>query len=160
MDIQTYIKDAGEIWADIEDRNKNDSSFIKLNVDEQLDFYQKNYHQFTMTFPIVLRYMVQLRQFNKKAFIKFIKKMTSNPYKTELEYCERQADYVKYLYMELTPRYNTNEANDIWKQTYDMLSKEVDAFKKAEENVKQKLEKNNNFNSIEKRKELKEALGF
>jgi DNA-binding MltR family transcriptional regulator len=158
--METYVKDAEEIWAELKNRLKNDKSFRDMDDDSRLEFYQKKHNVFTMAFPIVLRYMVQLRQYHKKAFVKFVKKMTSNPYRSELEYCERQADYVKYLYMELTPRYTMPEAQDIWKQTYDILVKEVDVFKKAEETVKQKLEINNNLNSIEKRKELKEALGL
>jgi hypothetical protein len=158
--METYVNDAEEIWADLKNRLKDDSSFKKLDDDGRLEFYQKNHHTFTMTFPIVLRYMVQLRQYHKKAFIKFIKKMTAHPYRSELEYCERQADYVKYLYMELTPRYTMDKVREIWKQTYDMLKNEVDVFKKAEKTVKEKNEKNNNMNNMEKRKELKEALGF
>jgi hypothetical protein len=158
--METYVNDAEEIWEDLKDKLKNDHSFRAMDDDSRLEFYQKNHHRFTMTFPIVLRYMVQLRQYHKKAFIKFIKKMTAHPYKSELEYCERQSDYVKYLYMELTPRYTMKEAKSIWKQTYDMLAKEVEVFKKAEETVKKKLEKNNSQNNIEKRKELRDVLGF
>jgi hypothetical protein len=158
--MDTYVKDVEDIWEDLRYKLKNDVVFNTLDVDKQLEFYQKKNHQFTMTFPIVLRYMVQLRQYNRKAFIKFVKKLTSNPYRSELEYCERQADYVKYLYMELNPKYNMKEVQSIWQQAYDMLAKEVEVFKKAEDNVKQKLEKNNNQNNIEKRRELKEALGI
>lgn len=158
--METYVSDAENIWEDFRERFKNDKSFRELDSDEQLEFYQKNHNRFMMTFPIVLRYMIQLRQYNKKAFIKFIKKMTTNPYRSELEYCERQADYVKYLYMELSPKYNMKDAKLLWRQTYDMLAKEVEMFKNAEKEVKQKLEKNNKQNSIEKRTELKQALGL
>ena len=158
--METYVKDAEAIWSDFNDRLKNDATFRDLDPDNQLEFYQKNHHRFTMSFPIVLRYMIQLRQFSKKAFVKFVKKMTAKPYRSELEYCERQADYVKYLFMELSPSHNMKEAQAIWKNTYDMLAKEVEVFKKAEEKVKEKLEKNNSQNNIEKRKELKKALGL
>jgi hypothetical protein len=158
--METYINDADDIWGNFKERLKTDPGFRNMNPDDQLNFYQKNYNRFTMAFPIVLRYMIQLRQFNKKAFAKFVKKMMANPYRSELEYCERQADYVKYLFMELSPSHNMKEAHAIWKQTYDMLAKEVEVFKKAEERVKEKLEKNNSQNSIEKRNELKTVLGL
>lgn len=156
--MDTYVGDAESIWADFKERYTNDKTFRELTVEEQLEFYQKNYHTFTMTFPIVLRYMIQLRQYHKKAFIKFIKKLEAAPYRSELEYCERQADYVKYLYLELTSSHNMKDAQEIWKNAYDMLVKEVDVFKKAEETVKKKLEKNNDQNSLEKRNELKAML--
>lgn len=158
--METYINDADSIWDNFRERLKSDSEFRDMDPSDQLEFYQKNYNRFTMAFPIVLRYMIQLRKFNKKAFAKFVKKMMANPYRSELEYCERQADYVKYLFMETSHSHNMKEAQAIWKQTYDMLVKEVEVFKEAEEKVKNKLEKNNSQNSIEKRKELKTVLGL
>lgn len=158
--MDTYVKDAEAIWSDFNERLKNDTAFRDLKSEDQLEFYQKNHHSFTMSFPIVLRYMIQLRQYSKKAFVKFVKKMASKPYRSELEYCERQADYVKYLYMELSSSHNMKEAQAIWKNTYDMLAKEVEVFKNAEDKVKEKLEKNDRQNNIEKRKELKKVLGL
>ena len=158
--METYLKDAEVIWSDFNNRLKNDKDFVKLNPDERLEFYQKNNSNFTMNFPIVLRYMIQLGQFSKKAFSRFIKKLLNNPYRSELEYCERQADYVKYLFMELSPSHNMKEAQEIWKKSYDMLAKEVEIFKQAEETVKEKMEKNNNQNNLEKREELKKLLNI
>lgn len=158
--METYIKDAEYIWSDFNKRLSDDMVFKDLHPDDQLEFYQKNYDRFTMTFPIVLRYMIHHRQYHTKAFSRHVKKMNDCPYRSELEYCERQADYVKYLFMVLNPKYNTKEANNVWTKTYDMLVNEIDMFKKAEERVRLKLEKNNIQNSIEKRAELKEALRF
>ena len=158
--MEAYVNDAERIFNDFKHRLKTDSKFSSLNIDEQLDYYQKQHHNFAMSFPITLRYMIQLRQYNKKAFTKFIKKMHSKPYKSELEYCERQADYVKYLYMETSGDHNMKKAQEVWKNTYDMLAAEVEMFKKTEEKVKKKMEKNNNQNNIEKRIELKKALGL
>lgn len=157
--MDTYIKDADSIWSDFKHRLK-DNTFNKLTPDEQLEFYQKNHHQFTMTFPIVLRYMIQLRQYSKKAFTRFVKKLQMNPYHSELEYCERQADYVKYLFIELSPSHNMKEAQKVWDDTYKMLTKEVEVFKKAEERVKDKMQKNDNINNLEKRNELKKLLNI
>ena len=60
--------------------------------------------------------------------------------------------------METTPRYSMKDAKSIWKETYDTLVREVDIFKQANEKIKQKTDKNNIQNNIEKRKELKELL--
>lgn len=157
MTDQQYIDDAEMIWKNLKESLK-DPNFNGLNIDEQLEVYQKKYNDFTMTFPIVLRYMVQLKRYKKKAFEKFLKKMRANPYRSELEYCERQADYVKYLYMETTKNHNMEEAKKVWRETYDMLAKEVEIFKKASEEIKRKTEKNNKRNNIEKREELKKLL--
>jgi hypothetical protein len=155
-----YVADAEEIFSDFRKRLKKDKEFKELDPEKCLEFYQKRNENFSMTFPITLRYMILLKQYSTKAFVRFIKKLETAPYKSELEYCERQADYVKYLHMELSNTHNMQEAQKIWQKTYDMLAKEVQMFKDANEKVKKKLEKNNNANNIEKREELKKALGL
>ena len=155
--METYLQDANDIWADFRKR-LGDSQFEELGPDDQLTFYQKKFNKFTLSFPIVLRYMIQMRAYNKKAFKKFIKKLQLKPYRSELEYCERQADYVKYLYMELSPTHNMKAAQREWQTVYDMLVKEIEIFKNAEKTVKKKLEKNNSLNKEERRKELKRAI--
>lgn len=158
--MDQYISDADNIWVDFKKRSKSDVKFNELNIDEKLDYYQKRYHSFTVTFPIVLRYMIQLGQYSTKAFRKYVKRMQTNPYRSELEYCERQADYVKYLFMECSNSHNVQDAQKIWQNAYDLLAKEVEIFKQAEEKVKEKIGKNNSLNNIEKREELKRALGI
>lgn len=155
--METYVNDAKNIWDDLHARRK-DSKFNNLTLEQQLEFYQNNNKRFAMSFPIVLRYMVQLKMYHEKAFIKFIKKMRAKPYHSKLEFCERQADYVKYLYQELNPHYSTKDSQSIWKQAYDMLADEVKMFNEAEERVKEKLEKNKTLNNKEKRDELKKIL--
>ena len=155
--MDTYIADAKDIWNDLRLKLK-ETRFRSMSLEHQLDHYQKNNIRFANAFPIVLRYMVQLRMYHEKAFIRFIKKMQSKPYHSKLEFCERQADYVKYLYQELNTHYPENEAKRIWKETYDMLAKEVKMFEDAEKTVKEKLEKNEIINNKEKREELKKLL--
>lgn len=156
--MEESIKDAGRIWKDFKNRINTDAKFRNMSVEDQLSFYQKNYRQFMCSFPIVLRYMVQLKLYSKKAFTKYLNKVKQSPYRSELEYCERQADYVKFLYMETSTTHNMKKAQEIWKQTYDMLADEVKYFKQAEEAVKKKMEKNNQANNMEKREELKSLL--
>ena len=38
-----------------------------------------------MSFPIVLRYMIEMKSYNTKAFKKLIERLYKKPYKTELE---------------------------------------------------------------------------
>lgn len=160
MDINSYVDDAGRIFKDLRQRLETDKKFRELDSDSQLDFYQKNNHEFAMLFPITLRYMVQLRLYNKKAFTRFVKKLNSTPYKSELEYCERQADYVKYLFIETSSDHDMNKAQRVWQDTYDMLVSEVEAFKDAEEEIKKRMEAGKNINNAEKREELKKMLGM
>jgi len=150
----TYVRDAENIWNDFKHRINSDAKFKALSSEAQLSFYQKNYHQFTMLFPVILRYMIQMRSYNSKAFRKFINRLQSNPYKSRLEFCERQADYAKYLFMETSKSHNMKEAQQVWQQTYDGLAREVEAFKQADEIVKQRLNNTEQKNKQERREEL------
>jgi hypothetical protein len=155
--METYISDAKKIQTDLKLKLK-ETAFKDLDSEDRLKYYQKKYNEFAMHFPLVLRYMVQLGQYNQKAFKRFIAKLQTCPYRTELEYCERQADYIKYLYMELNTHYDNKRAAAVWKNAFTMLKNELEIFKNAEESVKKNLEKNNEMNNIEKRKELKKLL--
>jgi len=155
--MEAYLDDAKQIWQEFK-KKLADRKFAALDSEAQLDHFQKNWSKFSGNFPLVLRYMIQLHKYHPKAFSKFIRKMQQKPYRNQLEYCERQADYVKYLYMETTPHYKAKDAQAIWKNAYDTLKTEIEVFEKAEKIVKEKLEKNNTSNSIERREELKALL--
>ena len=156
--MDTYLSDADSIFNDFRNKIKTDHVFRDLSSDEQLEYYQKQNHEFAMTFPITLRYMIQFRQYNRKAFEKFIGVLTAKPYRSVLEYCERQADYVKYLYMETSTDYTDEIAEELWKKTYDILAAEVEMFEKSEKMIKDKSEKNDTMNDAERREELKMLL--
>ncbi len=156
--MDTYLADADKIWADFKHRCRNDDVFSCMNSEDQLSYYQRLYGSFASTFPIVLRYMIQMKQYSSVAFNKHLKKLQSKPYKSESEYCERQADYVMYLYIELTNEHDEMKKKKIWRSAYKMLMDETAAFKKAHEQVKQKAEANSKLSLSEKRDELKKLL--
>lgn len=152
-----YVKEANAINRDFRKRLEN-PEFKAMGDEKWLDYYQRRNHKFATTFPIVLRYMIQLGQYKEKAFRKFIKRLQNKRYKDEKEYCERQADYVKYLYMEVTNHHDERMAREVWKKTFDTLWKETVVFKEAEKRIKEKNEKNNKQNDQERREELKKML--
>lgn len=155
--MDTYKEDAKRIFKEFKQKCQ-ETAFSQLTIEQQLAYFQKNYYEFNKNFPIVLRYMIQLKKFHMKAFEKFIKKMLKSPYRNKDEYCMRQADYIKYLYMETTSHYQMDDAQSVWTTAYDALKKEVEVFDKAEEIVKEKLEKNNAVDNISRREELKAVL--
>ena len=155
--MEQYLEDADTIFKDYKNRI-TDENFKILTPEERLSFYQKKYSEFTMSFPIVIRYLIQFGMYKQKAFSKYIKKLQNKPYKSEQEYCERQADYVKFLYMETNKHYNQTDIKELWTEVYNSLIKEVELFKQAEETVKQRHEKNNTVNADERRKELMKMI--
>jgi gas vesicle protein len=155
---QTYINDANDIWRDLRQRASTDQKFMALSKEEQLDYYQRSNAAFHMMFPIVIRYMVMFGQYSTRAFTRHVKKIGAKPYRSEDEYCERQADYVKYLFMELSPAHDSKEAKAVWQQTYDKLKLEVESFKEARKNAQETLKANDAKSSAERRNELRKAI--
>ena len=163
--LEKYTKDAVLIFKDVRDHFDGFTEYEQMTdgnqmvyLEDLLEFYQKKYPRFSMTFPIVTRYMVQIQQFNKKAFVRYLKRLQSNPYKSEEEYCRRQSEYIMYLHMELNLRSKKKENVRVRKEAYELLLAEVAAFKYAQKQAKEKEEKNNGTNNIERREELKKLL--
>jgi hypothetical protein len=153
-----YLKDADDIWADFKHRTRNDDVFSCMDSESQLSFYQKKHKEFATSFPIVLRYMIQMKQYSSKAFERHLKKLQAKPYRSESEYCERQADYVMYLYTELTQDHDDKKKKSIWRSAYKMLMDETAEFKKAHEQAKKNAEACGKSSLAEKRNELKTVL--
>lgn len=65
---------------------------------------QAKYHDFVTTFPIVFRWMVHTREYEREVFRKFIKSHTKAMYKTQDEFLEVQAQYLMMLYRKRNPR--------------------------------------------------------
>lgn len=178
--MDSFTNTANQIWADFKNRKKTDNVFKQLSIDKQLEYYQKTYKAFHQVYPVVLRYMIQVNLFSKKAFnvlnksemkrvvpkgnelesLKEEFKRLNNELKiSEIIWCRKRARYVKQLHMENSRSHNAKEAQKVWKKTYNMLIEEIKVIKKAEEEIKKKNEKNKKINSKQRREELKKLLG-
>lgn len=152
-----YLRDAADIFKTFGEELKNED-FAKKDPVDQLKIYQGRYGDFAKTFPIVIRYMIQFRQYKPKAMEKFLKKLRNSPYRSEEEYCERQADYAKYLYMESVPHYSAKIAGEVYNDVRTALLDELKSYKEMLEKVKAKAEEGKLRNAEERRRELKELL--
>jgi hypothetical protein len=153
-----YMRDASNIFKAFSDELKN-ADFAKLEPEAQLKIYQQRHGEFAKTFPIVIRYMIQFRQYKPKAMRRFLKKLHDSPYRSEAEYCERQADYAKYLYMESVPHYSAKVAGEVYADVRQSLLDELKAYKEMLEKIKKKTEEGELKNAEERRRELKDLLG-
>lgn len=155
-EIDVYANDANTILEDYKNRIL-DPEFKSLAVEKQIEYYHRNYESFATAFPTVLRYMVQFNLYSEKALRKHIKRLRSNPFRSMEEYCERQADYVKFMYMYLNG-VSESKAQPIWESVYKVFIDEYEALKKSETIVKENLEKNKAADSARRREELKSLL--
>jgi len=178
--MDSFTNTANQIWSDFKNRKKTDVVFKRLDINKQLEYYQKTYKAFHQVYPVVLRYMIQANSFSKKGFKILNKSETKRemPKGNELEtlkeefkrlnnelkvseiiWCRKRARYVKQLHMENSRSHNAKEAQKVWKKTYNMLIEEIKVIKKAEEEIKKKNEKNKKINSKQRREELRKLLG-
>lgn len=89
---------ARQIWKKIT------VSKIKTNDDngndKLLKEFQNEFKDFSTSFPLVLRWMVQMRKFNSKAFERYLLKHASAKLDTREAFLELQAEYLVLLYRE------------------------------------------------------------
>jgi hypothetical protein len=92
------VKLARTIWSAVkasgvraDDEAGNDSLLERL---------QGEYKDFNISFPLVLRWMVQMRKFNAKAFEKYLLKHAAAKLDTREAFLSLQADYLVFLYRE------------------------------------------------------------
>jgi hypothetical protein len=95
---------------------------------------------FCMSYPVVLRYMCEMHLYHTKAFGKFLRRVEKNPWRSESEYLDAQADYVMLLYKHTNPRFNTREANNVRKNVRELLQKEHELFKDQHKKIMDKVE--------------------
>ena len=71
--------------------------------DALLKQLQQDFTDFSTSFPIVVRWMVQMRRFSTRAFEKFLQKHASAKLDTRESFLELQAEYLVLLFREDTP---------------------------------------------------------
>lgn len=156
--IDPIVKEANKIYADYVKRMKNDSQFQGLSGQARFEYYMKIYIDFARQYPIILRHIASFGMHSEKAIRLYMKKCYNTQTDTDEQYCERQADFVKYLYMYSGRRCTQNKLNDVWTHTKKHLMDELAASKKERSIIKERREKNKDSNDIERRANVKRLL--
>lgn len=149
--IDRLVDEAVKINKDYKERSAT-PQFAALSVQQKYEFYQRNHPSFAKMFSIPLRYMVEIGMFSKKAFRKQVENMHNNPYTNKTEYCERQADYVLYLYR--SQGKSLKDATQRRQDVLDALLKEINAFDIAEKKIKERNDHDEKEHAAERRAEL------
>ena len=79
--------------------------------------------------------MIEARQYKTEAFRRYINKVCKSKIGAQEVFLERQADYVVMLWKELTPKYDTKKAKELWEYTFETIKKETDLFKDIQESA-------------------------
>lgn len=101
--IARVNEEGREIYGDYQRRLAEDEEFAALGPQDRYEFYMKSRYAFALANPIILRYIACFGMFSEKANWLYFKQCYQRPIKTDADYCERQADFIMYLYKMCTP---------------------------------------------------------
>jgi hypothetical protein len=96
--------------------------------------------EFAKSYPVVLRFIFERKQYDSTVFRRWITKFIKNPFKGEDEYLEAQADYVRMLFKRKNPRASPEDGRRVFKATLDMLKSERDQFKADYDRIKKLID--------------------
>lgn len=133
--IEHQVNHSKKIWNEVKNAFEN-VDFLELDDFHRLKFFQNKYTRFNRQHPIPLRYMLDHRLYNEKAFMRYMEKVAeSKPGDTE-EFLNRQADYAVLMYKQ-TDKWTQKYAASVWKNTYEIIKKETDTFKEMQDTAEE-----------------------
>ena len=127
-------------------------------LDEIFTSLQTEHHDFAIAYPVQLRYMTQLGQYHPRAMDLFLKKLEHSMWKSEEEYIEYQANYVKLTYMQMHNRWTIKELTNVYEKAKSILTSERLEFKNQVEKAQSQLDKEELGLKTQKRQDMMELL--
>lgn len=148
------VNEASVIWGKVKAKKVNTSS--QTEVDACMSEMREQHKEFCMSYPIVLRYMVQMGEYHTKAFKSYLDHIKYHPWKSEAEYLDSQADYVVRLYKARNKKWNTTHVNNLRANIRNMLEAEHKGFKETVEKYKDQVDAEEKILNALKLSELKQ----
>ncbi len=94
-----------------------------------MDEIRKQHPQFCTSYPIVMRYICEMQEYDSKVFAFWLKKIRGNPMNSEGEYLDAQAAYVTSLFRRKNPKASRTHVANVRANVRAMLQAEHDVFK-------------------------------
>ncbi len=149
VQIEEIAKTAKAIWKKIiEYYLKNNNS------EELLNNLQSEYNEFFLSFPLVLRWMVEMKQFKIKVFKAYLDKFINAEINSKTEFLKLQGDYLVMLFADLNSSISKEKLAQYEEEITNYLLVEDETFKNMEEEAKEEIQQETEKMS----KEKKEAL--
>lgn len=126
--------------------------------DKLLESLQTEFSDFSKSFPIVLRWMVQMKKFSAKAFEKYLLKHASATLNSREAFLELQADYLVLLYREEHKRPDENLVRRYRSSLIEQLLEEDKTFQKIQKQIEEELASQENVVDQDRRTRLCEFL--
>jgi hypothetical protein len=136
VSLDFIVAEATQIWNKVrskeipyEDADGADKIMIELT---------KEHPEFCESYPIVYRYICQMQEYCPKAFKRWLMKIKHNPWKTENDYLDAQADYVAILY-KTKHHYSSECIGFLRANVRKILQSELDIFKQRAEKISREI---------------------
>jgi len=133
------VSEANVIWKKVTAELTNKMITEEL-TEELLGKIRAEHPEFCKSYPIVLRYMVNM-EYEASCFKKYLSKIEKYPWKSTNEYLDSQTDYVVMLYKTKHPHYDEKFIRNLKMTTRKMLQQEHDTFVKISEKYTNEVEK-------------------
>jgi flagellar biosynthesis/type III secretory pathway chaperone len=116
--------------------------------------FRQKYRDFAHSFPVTLRWMVQAREYDTRAFKAYLKKIKTPFWETRRLFLESQADYLAILYRVRHPRCSSKELRKYRQAMVDHLVKEDEQFAEAHKEAEAEVERTKSEVEQERRQRL------
>jgi hypothetical protein len=130
VSFDDLLEMANNIWKEVKKELKKTNDLDSLYI----QFFDK-YKDFGKSFPIILRWMVQMQSYSEKAFKKFLIKYSNANIQNKKDFLILQADYIVYLYEE-SKHYKKQEVVNYKEFIIKQLLEEDSMFDKIQEEYK------------------------
>lgn len=150
------IKLGATIWRRVVDSKISPQD--EAANDKLLENLQAEFRDFSTSFPLVLRWMVQMRRFSSKSFERFLLKHASVDLKSRESFLRLQAEYLVLLYQEDNPHVSTKKVEKYRESVVKHLIDEDKAFVEIQKQVDEDFKKSTMEINDERKRRLYEYL--
>lgn len=119
---------------------------------------QREHKDFCQSYPIVLRYMTEMRVFHPAAMRRYLRKLAVNPWTSVESYLDSQADYAALLYQATNKRWKPSEVQNVRKTIRALLQREHEQFQAYHREFEAEVEYKESKNTQEAKEQLMEVL--
>jgi hypothetical protein len=147
---EEIIAIANQIWKKVQSTEASEAASDKL-----LEEIQEEFKDFNTSFPLVVRWMVQLRKYRVKAFKKYlINHVAKADLSTKEKFLELQAEYPVLVAKEENPRRDSNFIREYRASIVKQLLEEDKLFMEMQKKVEEDFEKDAEKYDQERRQKL------
>ena len=147
---------AAEIWTKI--RQSGISADDNIGNDRLLNELQKEYQEFAISYPIPFRWMIQIREYEPRAFEIFLRKHVKVMYEDRKKFLAAQGEYLVLLYKIRNPRVGARQITRYREEIQQYLEEDDKTFTKAREEAEIEVKRMDKENDIDRRRRIMQYL--